>query len=65
MWAGSVTEVTTSTRFRFEAPKKVVERCGVFADASGRAQYAPMTSSTQEEDLDGHVTEFLQGRGVL
>jgi hypothetical protein len=65
LWGGAVTEVVTSTRYRFESPKRTAERFGVFADGQGNATYAPMQSTTQDEDLDGQATEFLQGRGAV
>lgn len=48
-WGGNVTTIETSTQHRFVSPRKLVERCGVFADNStGRARYAPMMPADSE-----------------
>ena len=61
LWAGSITEPVTDTRWRYESTKTLAQRLGLVRTEAGGVGYAPMMDSAKVLDEDAAAVELVSG----
>lgn len=61
LWAGSITEPVTDTRWRYDSAKTLAQRLGLVRTEGGGVGYAPMMDSAKVLDEEQSAVELVSG----